>query len=330
MEPLVSVIIPVYNVEKYISRCIESLINQTYHNIEILLIDDGSTDRSGVICDTYAEKDNRIRVFHVVNGGVSKARNLGLEEIRGEWVSFADSDDFVSEYYIERLLDTAINAGVAIATCNYFRSDESDAVNLPLVENSIPQVIDVANYAISEDYYHSAVWGGLYHRDIIENTRFQTDIFYGEDTLFFCELLRKAEKVAYLDEKLYFYIQYPFSLSHGVFDEKKSTVIEARERICELFRGTKQYAQYRVTFGVLALDNIFSMLSNESPNKNIYIKIDKAIKKSFWYIMRSKKPIYYKKYYFLAAISPAVYYKTHLLKKGSKNEKSAGCNNQCC
>ena len=111
-NPLVSIIVPVYNVEKYLKKCIQNIIDQTYKNLEIILVDDGSSDNSGKICDEFAQKDNRIKVIHKINGGQADARNAGLDVMSGEWVSFIDSDDFVSPYYIENLYYLAfLNGG---------------------------------------------------------------------------------------------------------------------------------------------------------------------------------------------------------------------------
>ena len=101
MKPLISIIVPIYNVEKYLSRCINSVLSQTFPDFELLLIDDGSTDKSGYICDGYAQKDSRIKVFHIENGGVSAARNYGLDNARGEWITFVDADDWIDKdmYY---------------------------------------------------------------------------------------------------------------------------------------------------------------------------------------------------------------------------------------
>jgi glycosyltransferase involved in cell wall biosynthesis len=109
--PLVSVIVPVYKAEKWLHRCVDSILAQTMENFELLLIDDGSPDRSGEICDEYAAKDSRVRVFHKENGGVSSARNLGLDNAQGEWISFVDADDLVEENYIAELLSSAKNDG---------------------------------------------------------------------------------------------------------------------------------------------------------------------------------------------------------------------------
>lgn len=101
MNPKISVIVPVYNTEKYLHRCIDSILAQTFTDFELLLIDDGSKDNSGTICDEYAAKDSRVRVFHKENGGVSSARNLGLDNAKGEWISFVDSDDYTDSYFLE-------------------------------------------------------------------------------------------------------------------------------------------------------------------------------------------------------------------------------------
>ena len=118
-SPKISVIVPVYNVEKYLPRCIDSILSQTFKDFELLLIDDGSPDNCGKICDEYAAKDRRVRVFHKPNGGVSSARNLGLDKACGEWITFIDSDDYVAVDYLEELVSFKINSGaelVAIST----------------------------------------------------------------------------------------------------------------------------------------------------------------------------------------------------------------------
>ena len=117
MKELISIIVPVYNVEKYLNRCIDSLISQTYQNIEIILVDDGSTDSSSEIVDGYLKKDNRIKVFHKDNGGLSDARNKGIEISKGKYLSFVDSDDYVTNTYIETLYNTIIEYEADISIC---------------------------------------------------------------------------------------------------------------------------------------------------------------------------------------------------------------------
>ena len=111
-SPLVSVIVPVYKVERYLPRCVESILGKTYTNFELILVDDGTPDRSGVICDRYAEKDSRIKVIHKENGGVSSARNAGIDAAQGEWITFVDSDDWVAENYIEAMIIPVVEKNV--------------------------------------------------------------------------------------------------------------------------------------------------------------------------------------------------------------------------
>lgn len=124
-KPLISIIVPVYNVERYLNKCLDSIIHQTYNNLEIVLVDDGSTDWSGLICDAYATKDNRVTVIHKENNGLSAARNIGLEYSHGELIGFVDSDDYVDRQMYEILLRQLEEDKSDIAICDYMRVDES-------------------------------------------------------------------------------------------------------------------------------------------------------------------------------------------------------------
>jgi glycosyltransferase involved in cell wall biosynthesis len=123
---MISIIVPVYNTEKYLDQCIQSILSQTYTDFELLLIDDGSTDSSGAICDRYAEQDSRVRVFHKPNGGVSSARNLGLDNAKGEWVTFCDSDDWVYDYWLQNFADSSDDVDIV---CQGVELDYSRMVN---------------------------------------------------------------------------------------------------------------------------------------------------------------------------------------------------------
>ena len=120
-EELISVIVPIYNVEQYLEKCIESIISQTYKNLQIILIDDGSNDKSGKICNKYAEKDKRVVVIHKENAGVSEARNTGLDNAKGEWITFVDADDWIEEEYCQRLYNLVIETNSDVALCGYNR-----------------------------------------------------------------------------------------------------------------------------------------------------------------------------------------------------------------
>ena len=183
-SPKISVIVPVYNVEKYLPRCIDSILSQTFTNFELLLIDDGSTDNSGKICDEYADKDNRVRVFHKANGGVSSARNLGLDNVKGEWVSFIDADDFIEhDYFLEDLL-----ANDHWDVIQMSRSGGSNFHNYKkdIVCTNRDEVIKF----LHKNFYYEC-WGRFIKRNILSEKRFDETIKIGEDLLFFVSIFNR-------------------------------------------------------------------------------------------------------------------------------------------
>lgn len=168
MSPVVSIIVPVYNAEKTLRRCVDSILKQSYRNWELLLIDDGSIDASALICDNYTLSDKRIKVFHKINAGVSSARNIGLENARGEWITFVDSDDCVKDVYLENLLGhvkETIDLVISFA--------EIHGKEFIRKENYPSRLITQDNFDIlfteSDMYWHTSPWSKLYRRKIIQN-----------------------------------------------------------------------------------------------------------------------------------------------------------------
>ena len=211
-SPKVSVIVPVYKVEKYLPECIESILAQTFPDFELLLVDDGSPDNSGAICDDYAARDPRIRVFHKENGGVSSARNLGLDNARGEWIAFVDSDDTVGEKYLEMLLDLLRKSNADISLCSWSMMSESGAVS-PRKKCRLRGIEKVgravAMYRVQNgSYYEGSPYCRLFSRRSIEENKlcFDEKIKIGEDWLFstkyFASCVKSAVSTA---ESLYFY-----------------------------------------------------------------------------------------------------------------------------
>lgn len=178
--PKVSVIIPVYNAEKYLHRCIDSVLSQSFSNFELLLIDDGSNDKSGDICDEYAAKDSRIRVYHKENGGVSSARNVGLNNANGYWITFVDADDWIEPNTLSNVtFDDKYD--VIRIPCNFNSSGKYYQHNIILETNK-----EVIKYL--RHNFCNACWGRLYKKNIIGNIRFNESIRMGEDVLFFTEI----------------------------------------------------------------------------------------------------------------------------------------------
>lgn len=206
---LISVIIPVYKVERYLRRCIESVINQTYTNLEIILVDDSSPDNCPTICDEYAAKDKRIKVIHKKNGGLSDARNAGLNICKGEFITFIDSDDWITHQYIEILLEIMIkeNADIVIG------ENEIAYNNKKLSKQKKP--FKTTNYTKEESLValfkknlisHTVSWGKLYKRNLFNDLRFPIRRFH-EDEFTTYKLFYNSKKVSYTTETLYFYQQ---------------------------------------------------------------------------------------------------------------------------
>lgn len=200
---LVSIIVPVYNVEKYLPKCVDSLINQTYKNVEIILVDDGSTDQSGNICDTYLEKDNRIVVLHKKNGGLSDARNFGIEHAKGDYYSFVDSDDYLKEQTIEYLVDAAENNDCQISVCNMIRFYD-DGTNDVFYKPCNNQVI-LENNDRFQTLSQPSVCNKLFKKELFDGVKFPYRKYY-EDTFVYHELCYKANKVALTGYDGYWYL----------------------------------------------------------------------------------------------------------------------------
>lgn len=231
MSDLISIIVPVYKVEKYLRRCVQSIICQTYSNIEIILVDDGSPDRCGEICDEYASKDERIKVIHQKNKGVSAARNAGLDVAKGEYIAFVDSDDYVEKEYIDVLYNNIFDSDVVIA--GYERLTENGSI---ISKNTTDKV---KNIQIPDGFSmllgNGVVWGKLMRKNIIGNIRFDTSYCVGEDGLFLHTVYRKCRQIKLIPDILYNYIQYDNSAFHGKFNKNKYTEIFALQRRYELY-----------------------------------------------------------------------------------------------
>lgn len=209
-SPLISIIVPIYNVEPYIQRCLDSIINQTYSNLEIILIDDGSPDNCPQICDEYAAKDNRITVIHKKNGGLSDARNAGLDICKGEFISFIDSDDWVEQSYIETLLHILNQTNADVSIVNFTKAQSSYKYVLESYErnftilNSTQAVAKLWNR--EEDSIFVTAWGKLFKRSLYKNIRFPKGKIH-EDEYTSYKLLYHSKNVAFLDIPLYIYFQ---------------------------------------------------------------------------------------------------------------------------
>lgn len=209
---LISVIIPVYNVSEYLDECVESIVNQTYHNLEIILVDDGSTDDSGFKCDEWKNKDARIVVIHKQNGGLSDARNVGVQVSNGEYIGFVDSDDYIDHSFYEVLytLIKKYDAKIACARWDVDGDESRIGEQMDIPEQTYKEIcfnyIDFLENIITHKraYITPSVWDRLYHRSTIENINFPVGKRY-EDIFYTTQCICNAEKIAFIDKALYHY-----------------------------------------------------------------------------------------------------------------------------
>lgn len=209
-NPLVSILIPAYNVEKYISQCLDSVVNQTYRNLQIVIVDDGSKDSTAKICDEYASKDNRIEVYHIPNGGVANARNVLLSKIKGDYFLFVDSDDWIEVDTVEFLIDKAVGQKADIVICGYtvVHDDFITSGSINTFYNYNEELYDKESLVlefIKHNKIKGALWNKLIRSSLIGDNIVRTEISYGEDALLFWKFISNVNKVIYTDNPKYFY-----------------------------------------------------------------------------------------------------------------------------
>lgn len=229
MNPLISVIVPIYNVEKYLARCVDSIVNQTYKNLEIILVDDGSPDRCPQMCNDYAEKDSRIKVVHKKNGGLSDARNAGMAVATGEYISFIDSDDYVSDDFFECLLDVMNKENSDIAECSVVkfyednRFDEfSDDLSVKTYDTQ-----DAMSALIAENPFHQHVWNKLYKTELVKDIPYAVGKL-NEDEFWTYRVFGRANKVARINKTMYYYFQRSSSIMGVGYNIRRLDALEGK------------------------------------------------------------------------------------------------------
>lgn len=243
----ISVIVPVYNPGTFLPFCIESIINQTYKNLEIILIDDGSTDSSLKICEEYSKKDHRIKVIHQENHGISYVRNLGIESASSDYISFIDSDDIISPYFYEHLLNILINNNADIAECSFTKLSEADITNYTFPDFN-PQEFSIFDSIESLHRIHNEnldicvksviVCNKLYKISLFDDIRFPLGKRY-EDELTTYKLFYKSKRLVSSSAILYGYIQHKSSFMNQPFNVNRLTAIDVYENYMSFFRDLK-------------------------------------------------------------------------------------------
>lgn len=246
-QALISVIIPVYKAESYLPTCLDSVLGQTYRNLEIILVDDGSPDRSGAICNEYAAKDSRIRVIHQENEGLSAARNAGLGLAKGDYIGFVDSDDYIDPGMYKALYDCMQVTCADIVQCRH-RGVSENGEELFVAPDATASVLDRRSALIS--FFTGPVQficcSKLYRRELFQDVRFDRSFPVSEDIFLNYCLLKKVERVALIEDAYYNYVQHPFSLSNiyskkcGMTDVTKAVLDDLRREYPDLIDYAKQ------------------------------------------------------------------------------------------
>ena len=233
-RPLISVIVPVYKVEQYLDRCVESIVNQTYKNLEIILVDDGSPDNCPQMCDTWSEKDNRIKVIHKPNGGLSDARNAGMAVADGELIGFVDSDDYISADMYQSLYEDMVKNESDMSVCGVEMVWEEDGNTRALTCDGefVLNNVEAMRAVLEESFIKQPVWYKLYKAEQIKNIVFPVGKYH-EDAFWTYKAVAKANKVSVFDKKCYFYVQRGGSIMGNDYSAKRLDGIEASERRCE-------------------------------------------------------------------------------------------------
>lgn len=284
-NPLISIIVPVYNVEKYLPECIESILSQSYSNFELILVDDGSKDKSGIICDEYAKRDNRIKVYHKQNGGVSSARNLGLDNADGEWITFVDSDDIVEPNYLSSMVLYTENYDFSIIQFSLNRIGWPSSINQEF--SNIEKILSMKEYAKCLLNYtiDTGPCARLYKAEIIngknkleyrQKIRFNTKLKIGEDLIFNLEYsINNNLNAILIDKPIYKYRYVENSAMNSRLDliKKYHTLNRVAKNIIDQNKYLRSLPE-KSNFFITNLFNSFYSLS-QYPTKKIYKEIRK-------------------------------------------------------
>jgi len=326
MNPLISIIIPIYNAETYLEKCINSVISQTYSNLEIIIVDDGSTDGSPDICDDYANNEKRIVVIHKNNGGVSSARNKGLDVAKGEYIGFVDSDDYLEFDMYEKLYNSLISNNADISICGYLLEKEDGAIikEVSKIPNLKMTQYEALEMTIDSNYFQGFLWNKLFKASIFnlsDKIRLDEDIYMCEDLLCVCKCILKSKIIIGIEESLYHYVSNENSALNAPFNFKKTTILDAYYRINILFKEfhPSLCANIKRSYIKANLSLMVSMNKSNFIDVDTTQKITKNLRTELGINLKSKKFTYKEKMGILIiSINPYFFKKLYKLIKKIK------------
>lgn len=277
--PQISVIVPVYQVENYLNRCVDSILKQSFSDFELILVDDGSPDRCGAICDEYAKKDSRIVVIHQENGGLSAARNAGIDwsfaNSDSQWLTFIDSDDWVHPEYLERLLNAAVDCDVSVSVCGYI----STAGEEPIIDADELKSVkwEPERFYVEHSVNATIAWGKLYRKECFEILRYPVGKLH-EDEFTTYQTLFSQEQLAIIRAPLYYYFYNQTGIMNSAWSPKRLAAYDAMEKQIAFFSehgfvDAHRYVARRY------LMNITERLNGSMPNMTLDAQSIKALKK---------------------------------------------------
>lgn len=284
--PLISVLIPIYNVEPYIRECLESVLRQTYPNFEIIVVDDGSTDKSAQICKGYLKRAKGFTLIEKENGGVSSARNRCIQEAHGEYYTFIDGDDTVDETYLSDLFTLCCEKKVSLSACNHWIEGKKIRKRFTHTPSQVITACQACKNILYHDVPDISLWGKLYAAKLFTGLKFPEGQIY-EDTYCIAELLLRAKTIAYTAAPLYHYRLRAQSISRGNFGKEKMEFLLAVEHLCEII--LEQYPQLRpgcVRRKVHAALSVRRYLVDCEPaNRDTRCKLEKIVKENAWQVL---------------------------------------------
>lgn len=292
---MITIVVPVYKVEKYLKRCVISILNQTYTDFELLLVDDGSPDNCGKMCDEYANKDSRIFVIHQKNSGLSAARNTGLnwfyEQKRSDYITFVDSDDWLHPEYLRLLMNGITENNVKISVCNYKRvNTETPHENYGNVEYELTSPED---FLVNHSWQYNYAWGKLYHKSVFANIRYPVGKNF-EDTFTTYKVLHKCDKISYTDLQLYYYLRNEQGISRSPWRPSELVIFDAMQEQLKFYKEKGLQKAYDKEFELFVHHHAYQIVrikENKNDFKNNKSTL-KKIKKTLRNYLKENKDIF--------------------------------------
>ncbi|MBO5397964.1 MAG: glycosyltransferase family 2 protein [Clostridia bacterium] len=256
MNDLITIVVPVYKVEQYLKKCVDSIINQTYKNLEIILVDDGSPDNCGNMCDEYANLDSRVKVIHKENGGLSSARNAGIEIAKGKYISFVDSDDYITNDYIEFLYNLILTNNVKVSICSHtVIYDTGLVLEKATNEHSVIDTKTAIERILYDEGLDTSAWAKLYETKLFENIKYPNGKLF-EDSATTCKILCECDKVAIGSKSKYFYLIRNNSITKTNFSSNKMDLITSTkdmgEYVLNKYPDLKKAVNRRIMYAYLS------------------------------------------------------------------------------